>query len=268
MASTVKKRSAKASSAKKPLVSPQRKRELLGILLMALALLVTLAVLTYAPADEPLARRFSWNSLLVPGEVQASNALGLTGAAIAWVLVPGFLGYCVLLMTFSTFGWGYVWLRDRSTEFLKQVTGILFLAALLLAVGFGWLGEVLTGDFSAWSGAWGAGIARWMIQVFGTWGTFLIVLLSHVTVVLLLVDHDLQRSMDRVEHIFGTLSGRLRTQWQRRIQSRTEKKASESLSEAAARRERDRQLKAAAKAGSLIARYSGAAAEHSTNNGS
>ena len=42
------------------LVSSQRKQEVFGLVLMALALLLTLALVTYDPADDALARAFSF----------------------------------------------------------------------------------------------------------------------------------------------------------------------------------------------------------------
>ena len=40
------------------MVSPQRKREILGLILMVLSLLLSMAILTYAAGDEPLAGGF------------------------------------------------------------------------------------------------------------------------------------------------------------------------------------------------------------------
>ncbi len=193
------------------MISPQRKREILGLLMMASSLLLTMAILTYSPSDEALARRFSWNSLFSPGINQASNALGLFGAVIARLLVPGFLGYCVLLLPISTFGWGYVWLRNRSTEFLRQVTVVLFLAALMLATFLGWFGVNFQADLIIWSGLWGQSLADWMSRIFGMWGSFVLLALAHLTTVLVLIDHDLQRSIDRIEQLFSSIKDRFST---------------------------------------------------------
>ena len=106
MGSTIKKRKSYKKKTSSPMVSPQRKREILGLILMVLSLLLSMAILTYAAGDEPLARRFSFDSLWVPGNVQPANALGLTGVVLARLLVPGFLGYCILLLPRATFAWG------------------------------------------------------------------------------------------------------------------------------------------------------------------
>ena len=50
-----------------PKVSSQRKTEILGVILMALAVLLSLALLTYQSADDALARDFSFGALFEPG---------------------------------------------------------------------------------------------------------------------------------------------------------------------------------------------------------
>ncbi|MCH8276123.1 MAG: DNA translocase FtsK 4TM domain-containing protein, partial [Bacteroidetes bacterium] len=179
MGTTVKKRNRGRQTSGSPgsFITPQRKREILGLIMMAFSFLVTLAVITYSPQDDPLARRFSLDALLAPGDASALNALGLTGAAIARMLVPTFLGYCVLLLPFSIFGWGYVWLRNRSSRYLRLVTSLMTLSALLTAAIFGWFSVILETDLLVWSGAWGLGLAGWMVQIVGTPGSVIILAL-------------------------------------------------------------------------------------------
>lgn len=224
------------------MVSPQRKREILGLILMVLSLLLSMAILTYAAGDEPLARRFSFDSLWVPGNVQPANALGLTGVVLARLLVPGFLGYCILLLPLATFAWGYVWLRNRSTEFLRQVTVLFFIAALLLASMFGWFSIYLDKNLIVWSGAWGVGLAGWMGQIFGTWGSLILLLLAQIVTVLLLVDHDVQRSIDRIEGIVGRTKSNVVSWWKKRSENRAKQKISPDLQESSGQHERQRRL--------------------------
>ncbi|TDI70262.1 MAG: DNA translocase FtsK [Bacteroidetes bacterium] len=201
MGKTVSKRNRgrSSSSSKTPFISQQRKREILGLILMVFSLLITLAVLTYSIVDEPLARRFSFDSIFVPGTERAANALGPTGAAIAHLLVPNFIGYFSLLLPFSMFGWGYVWLRNRPKEYLPLVSGLMGVVALLLASLVGWLSITFESNLLAWSGSWGLGLSGWMHQLLGGLGSVVILLLVVSITALLLIDHDIQRSLDRIE---------------------------------------------------------------------
>src|SRR5690606_12073609 len=160
-----------------PLVPRQRKREVLGLILMALAFLVTLALLSYDAADDPVANAFSLDEALNPSGNRAQNALGLVGAAIAWMLVPNFLGYTVVLLSSLLFAWGYVVFRNRTPVFLPFVSVLTVVGAFVLACLFGWIGLVAEHNLGLWSGMVGLGTAGWMQHVFGTVGSLVLLLL-------------------------------------------------------------------------------------------
>jgi S-DNA-T family DNA segregation ATPase FtsK/SpoIIIE len=205
MATTVRKRQSGRVKSGDPLVSRQRKREVLGLILMVIAVLVALAVLTYHADDDVIASRFSLDSVLDPADEDVANALGPTGAVLAGALVPGFLGYCVVLLPVILFGWGWVWFRNRTPVYLPLVSGLLTLAAVFLATFFGWFAVVGDSDLLVWSGAWGLGLAQWLVKLLGSVGSFALLLLSIAVTALLLVDRDIQRSLDRVETDFRRL---------------------------------------------------------------
>lgn len=235
MASTVKKRSSpKKKTQDQPFVSGQRKREILGLILLVVSFLVVLAILTYSALDDRLARRFSLDALLNPGDDRATNALGLTGAWVAWFMVPNFLGYCSLLLPMLMGSWGWVWFRNRIPVYLPLVSWLVIGGAFFLATLFGWLGVVGESDMTAWAGSVGLGMAGWMEQVFGRPGSFgLIVLLLAVTV-LLILDRDIQRSLDRVENFVVRVGKRFREAWENFSLDRMERK--EARKEALAER--------------------------------
>ncbi len=193
-------------SAKKPAgrrVSEQRRKEILGLILMALALLLSLALVTYDAADDKIAGTFSLKALLQPGGNRAANALGLLGAVLARALVPGFLGYTTLLLTGLLFAWGYVIFRHQRTVYLPLLSVLTAAGALVLATFLGWFGVS-----EVWSGTFGAGLAGWMRQVSGGVGSFVILLVLVLVTLLLVIDHDIQRSLDRVEELLKAAHGR------------------------------------------------------------
>lgn len=235
MATTVQKRKPSHSKKDEPktLVSDQRKREILGLLTMVVCLLLGLAILTYNPADDLLARRFSIDSLIAPGSRNAANALGLTGAALARVLVPGFLGYFVLFLPVVGGMWGYGWLRNRAADRLRMGTLLTFGGAYLLATLFGWISISASSDLMSWSGAWGQGTALWMQQILGAMGSLIIILTLLLTAGLLLIDRDIQRTMDRIENGIGAMQ----VAWRNRAANRKIRKE-EAAKEAAIEKKR------------------------------
>ena len=245
MSTTVQKRKPSRSTKKKQptLVSAERKREVLGLLTIVVSLLVSLAVLTYNPADDLLARRFSLDSLIAPGSRNAANALGLTGAALARMLVPGFLGYCVLFLPVIGGIWGYGWLRHRTFERLSMASLLSFGGAFLLASLFGWISISASSDLMAWSGAVGQGTALWMQQILGTTGSLIIILTLLATALLLLIDRDIQRSMDRLENGVAAL----RRSWSDRGELRKERKLAKAREQKDAEKQKEVEKKEAAR---------------------
>ena len=207
-----------------PLVSPQRKREVLGIILILVSVLITLAILTYDVADNLLAQRFSWNSLLAPGSKNAGNALGLTGGAIALFLVPKFLGYCSLALPAVSVSWGYAWFRHRTTSHLRFTSLLIISAAYVLATLFGWISITSHTDLIVYSGEWGFGAAGWMQRIFGSIGSFIIIISALTISMLLLVDRDVQRTLDRVENRFLSIRKGFGERWATRTVRKEERK--------------------------------------------
>ena len=204
-----KKRSRSKSDA--ALVSSQRKQEVFGLVLMALALLLTLALVTYNPADDTLARDFSLGDAFNPRGNQAQNALGLVGATLAYGLIPRFLGYPVVLLALLLGGWGYVFFRRRTTVFLPLLSVLAVVATLLAATFAGWFADGSGTTLALWSGDIGLGLAGWMRQVFGAAGSFILLTLAALVTALLLIDHDIQVTLDRAGEFVASLRGRTGT---------------------------------------------------------
>jgi S-DNA-T family DNA segregation ATPase FtsK/SpoIIIE len=174
--------------------------EVLGVVMMVIALLLTLAFVTYQPADDAVARSAPLvEALLNPGEYPpVKNALGLLGAELARALVPGFLGYSILLYSLALLVWGYAIFRHWSLRPLLYPTGLAALSAFVLASLIGWFAHTFQTDLVRWAGAVGMGVAGWMQGVFGPPGSFILLLLAVTVMLMLVVDHDIQRSVDRV----------------------------------------------------------------------
>jgi len=184
-------------------ISDQRRKEILGLLVMGLALLVALAVITYHPADDALLADTSvWAALSPGGGGDVQNAGGHLGALLAQALVPQFIGYCSLLLLGLLGAWGYVTFRGQKTVYLPLLTVLLGLGAFIMATVIGWFGHSLEADVAHWSGAVGTGVAGWLQHVLGAAGSFIVLTLLLLITALMIVDHDIQRSLDRVEQSF------------------------------------------------------------------
>lgn len=183
-------------------LASQRKREVLGLILMVVGFLLLLSIVTYSASDASLARNFSLGEALNPGDNRADNALGLVGAYLSNILVTGFLGYFSLVLPLLGMVWGYWLFRSKDFAEIKTLSILALVGAFLAAALLGWFGQTLAIDTTNFSGGWGSGAAAWMERVFGTIGSIVILALSAIIVSLLMIDRDIQKSIDRIEEIF------------------------------------------------------------------
>ncbi|MEM1041773.1 MAG: DNA translocase FtsK 4TM domain-containing protein [Bacteroidota bacterium] len=195
------------------LVSAQRKKEVFGLVLMALALLVTLALVTYSPADDALADAFSWRDALRPGGASTDNALGLIGAALSHALVPHFLGYPVVLLALLLGAWGYVFFRQRTTVFLPILSLLALVVTFLASTLFGWFADGPGTTLALWSGEVGLGVAGWMTQLVGATGSLILLIVAAIVALLLIIDRDIQITLDRAEASVTSLRSSAKQKW-------------------------------------------------------
>ena len=185
------------------LISPRRKVEIFGLVLMVFALLVSLAFASYHPDDAVVLRSADWSEVVLnPQSAQADgpvqNVLGLLGAQLAEAFVPGFIGYGVLLISGLLMVWGYAVFRHASLRRLLYPSLLTAFSAFILSCFVGWVHHTVDTPFQAWAGLVGIGTAGWMQNVFGEVGSFILLLLAGAVLLLLVVDHDIQRTVDRV----------------------------------------------------------------------
>lgn len=195
------------------LVPVERKKEILGLVLLALAFLLVLAVVTHHREDDAALSGSVLGDLLAARDNRMENLLGPVGALVSRALVTGFLGYPVLLLVGTLFGWGWVLFRRKKPVFLPLLTGLAAVGAFLLACFLGWLHFHTGGVSDLWSGAVGLGVAGWLESIAGAVGAFALLLLALLVTFLLVVDRDIQTSLDRAEEAFWAARDGLRAVW-------------------------------------------------------
>jgi len=191
-------------------ISETRKKEILGVLLLALAFYVFLSLLTYNQASDSrvIQKGISLVNLDKAFSQRIENQGGLVGAFVSYALYY-FLGYSVLVFPVFLFLWGI-------NRLFKLPTGLAFKKSLYLLIllvllgGLFSLPAVAQEESFAFSGitlgGWfSSGLALFSLKLFGVTGsytigiTFLIILLiaitplrlSHILVVFTLISQSL-----------------------------------------------------------------------------
>ncbi len=182
-----------------PVVSYERRSELLGLFMMAIAVCVLLAIITYRPDDDTLVESYTFGEAFALDNNRAQNALGLVGAFIAYYLIPNFLGLPVFIWPVLFLAWGYLFLRSRHSLYLPMYSTFGLIGSFELACFFGWFGTAFNVNMLIWSGSIGMAMADFAIRALGVIGSFFIITVLILITALLVIDRDFQKSMDRLE---------------------------------------------------------------------
>ncbi|TSA28650.1 MAG: DNA translocase FtsK, partial [Ignavibacteriales bacterium] len=126
-------------------VSPEKKKKLLGIFLVILALLIFLSILTYSRYDESYFSYkfldlfgFGSNPELANKAATTHNWLGILGAYVSHFLIRSTIGYFSIIFPVIMFIWGYSILRKVNEYKLPlYLSNFLIVMGILLSTFFG-----------------------------------------------------------------------------------------------------------------------------------
>lgn len=178
------------------MLSTRRKKELIGVLCIATAVLLALAFISYTPADRASVTALT-SSAEVEGGPGVQNWLGIVGAFLAWVFVPNFMGYPALVLC-GLLGWvGLRLVRHRPLAPLLGPALNVLGVAIFACVVLGWIGTAFGVPMMRWGGALGVSLAGFFAQLLGVVGTFIILLAVAVVGGLLFSEGSVQGAADR-----------------------------------------------------------------------
>ncbi|NOY05444.1 MAG: DNA translocase FtsK [Chlorobi bacterium] len=192
----------------KSVVISRRKIEIIGILMMVGALLVVLAIISYSRSDETAAGIPFGKFLLLFGgdqEVQAladttSNWLGLFGAMMAHFFIHSTVGFFSLVIPILIGLWGWFIFQNKDQRVLAYYTNYVLLIVVLSATFVGLLRTIswfpqLPVELSGAIGDYTAGL---LTRFIGVIGGFIIIVTALLVVIILMIDLDLKKSLDRL----------------------------------------------------------------------
>lgn len=182
-------------------VEPARKVEIIGIIIIAIAILLGLSIISYTPEDYQFAQNQEFLELFDPDTSSrlVQNWLGPVGAYLSHFLVYSLFGYTsfllALLIGFN--GW-HIFRRhpfhENSWLNVLSVWSIVLISTLLgwLISNMGFPGEAI------WSGTAGIALASILQNITGVGSIFILLVLILITI-LLLWERDMQRSIDSIK---------------------------------------------------------------------
>lgn len=192
-------------------IDPQRKVEIIGIIILSISILLGLSILSYTPEDYQYAKSISFMDLFNPDATQrlVQNWLGPVGAYISHYLVYSLFGYTslILCLLFAYQGWHIF--RHRNYKELSWISILSLWSMVLLSTIIGWLHtNTEFPEEAVWGGTAGIAISRVLQNITGLGSIFILGVLAVITI-LLLWDRDLQKSIDNLKLWMENLSRKM-----------------------------------------------------------
>ncbi|MEQ9309029.1 MAG: DNA translocase FtsK [Balneolaceae bacterium] len=178
-----------------------RKVEIIGIIVIAIAVLLGISILSYTPNDYQYAQRLGFSDLFNPDSNSRliQNWLGPVGAYISQFLVHTLFGYTSFLLALLIGYNGWHVLRHRPFNENNWLNILSVWGVVLLSTFIGWLNQNANlPEDSIWSGGAGISISKILQNITGIGSIFILSVLVLITL-LLLWERDLQKTIDSIK---------------------------------------------------------------------
>jgi S-DNA-T family DNA segregation ATPase FtsK/SpoIIIE len=240
-----------AQAARKESAKPRGSRQwaILSVLLIAFAILIFIALVTYDSADEANADvRISHLWGVVSGDREAQrlwdtthNGLGLVGVLISDFLIRSTLGYSIFILPVLMVLWGWTLLRKGDTRRALTLTNYSILWALLVSAAFGVIRRIFpeTGPAMEWSGAIGEFVSTKLSQLIGRAGAAITLCVGMFITAMIGADLDIHQMADRLRSWWvkgRDWYDRKREEWDATPEGGSEEGSGDEASETAGRR--------------------------------
>lgn len=137
----------KVNNSDSPYIIPiEKKKKILGFVMIVFALLIFLSILSYSRFDEAnlgsftdLFKIFSNDPQIVNKMESINNWLGIFGAYTSYFFIHATLGYFSIVFPVILFVWGFSIIRTRNFKLASYISNFLLIMAVILASFFGML---------------------------------------------------------------------------------------------------------------------------------
>ena len=182
--------------------SSARKVEIIGISLIAIAVLIGLCILSYTPGDYQYLQTLTVTDIYKPDASarMIQNWLGPLGAFLSNLLVYYTFGYPSIIFSLLLVYIGWHVFRQRSLQEKYQTIALSLWAMVLISTFLGWTHS--NWDFpqqADWSGSAGLQLSGILQNITGIASFFILLVLLSINA-LLFVDRDLQKTIDNVKY--------------------------------------------------------------------
>ena len=186
-----------------------RKKSVIAILLIAVALLIFLALVSYDASDEAnadvhvsdLFKVFSGDARVQAKADTARNWLGLVGAMISNSLIKSTIGYSVFCLPLLLMLLGWTILQGKGFRRFMIITNYTIVGALLVSASFGMVRRLVSSASMGmqWSGVVGDFLSITLVQLLGRVGGSIVLLTGLLILTVSAIDLDIRQTAERLK---------------------------------------------------------------------
>lgn len=204
---SVKEKNGKNNSGKNYFIlTPENKRQIFGIFLLIISIILFLSVIAFDRRDEAnLTTLFSdfFNSF--DHKIDTQNWLGVVGAHFSKFLVKQTFGYFSITIPIVLFLWGISFFKKIDYKFRLHVSNVLLLSSIIIASFFGVLRnyDFLSNTYEL-SGFIGDHIGNFLAGLVGGIGSVLILSGAFITLLIFALDIKIESIINFFKEIFSS----------------------------------------------------------------
>lgn len=181
-------------------LSLEKKKKILGILLIVFSVFILLSILSYSSSDIQYLNGMSLNP---SGNESLGNWLGIFGAYISNFLINSVFGFSSIVFPVILFIWGYTITLKKEVRLALNISNFLIVMGLLVSSFFGVVRSKLNvfSDVTELSGSAGEFLGKSMSRLLGGLGS--LILITTLIIIALIIVFDIK--LGRLVEFFRSL---------------------------------------------------------------
>lgn len=206
----------KANGSKYFNVSGDKKKKILGILIILISIYLFVSILSFDRRDEAsLTTFFDDIKISFETKIDIYNWLGVTGAHVSNFLIKGILGYFSIVIPFILLFFGIFFFRKMSFRTFIHLSNFALLSSFIISSFFGVLRtnyDIFTAAFEL-AGGIGDLLGNFLAGILGGIGSILLLVSSFIVLMIVSFDIKFEKIFSFIKGLFVSSVDKVKDEW-------------------------------------------------------
>lgn len=206
-------------------MSGDKKKKIIGILIILVSVYLFVSILTFDRRDEALLTNLADDiSISFNTKIDTYNWLGVTGAHISKFLIKGVLGYFSIAIPFVLLIFGIYFFRKMSFRTFIHLSNFALLSSFIISSFFGVLRtnyDVFASTFEL-AGSIGDVLGNFFAGILGGIGSILLLVTSFVVLMIISFDIKFENIFSFIKGLFASSVDKVKEEWDKSEEEKDE----------------------------------------------